>query len=322
MSTLCRYTLSGVSYARRRALRGLRGRVVAPLHRLRVRTWLKPQSTDAVPRPQRRQRNEKPLRLETALVASDLTPRYLDLWPLARKAWREIVGLDATLVLVAEHSKVPAALLSDPDVHVYEPAEHLHPAFQAQCIRLLYPALMETDGAVVTSDVDMLPLSADYFRRSAARVRARDFIAYRDVLLGISQIPICYNAALPATWAELFAVRSIDDVRARLDSWADGVAYDGVRGGRGWDTDQLVLHRAVVDWGAQTRRAWILDDRTTGFRRLERAELRKPRSLDTAQSALLRRGAFTDYHALPPSDGELAELNDEILRIACSAANA
>lgn len=272
-------------------------------------------TANAVPRPERRRRGQPPLRIGTALVASDLASAYLDFWPLARRAWSELVGIDSILVLVAERDDVPAELASDSSVVVYEPSRHLHTAFQAQCIRLLYPALVESDGAVVTSDVDMVPLSAGYFHGPARRVRATDFVAYRDVLLPIGQIPICYNAALPATWAELFGVRSLDDVRARLEAWGEGLEYDGTRGGRGWDTDQEILHRTLTRWGAGTHRAWILDDRATRFCRLERAELRKTGALGEAQERRVRRGWYSDYHALP-SSGAFAALNERILELA------
>jgi len=81
----------------------------------------------------------------------------------------------------------------------------VHTAFQAQCIRLLYPALLETEGAVVISDADMVPVSRRYFRRAVERIPEDHFVAFRDVTLASGEIPICYNAALPQTWRGVFA---------------------------------------------------------------------------------------------------------------------
>lgn len=272
-------------------------------------------ASDVVPRPSRVGRGSRRLDLGLALTASDLSPGYLDSWPLARKAWHELIGIDALLVLVARPGDVPEHLATDPSVHVFEPIAGLHTAFQAQCVRLLYPALLDVEGGVITSDVDMVPLSADYFHGPAAHVRAEDFVAYRDVLVAIRQIPICYNGALPRTWAELFDIESLDDIRARLNDWGGRVSYDGVRGGRGWDTDQERLYDRLLGWALQTRRAWILDDRATGFRRLERAELQKHARLETAQARRITRGGYTDYHALPPTDA-YAALNEQIVALA------
>ena len=267
----------------------------------------------ALPRPPLA-RWRRPLRLAQVLVASDQNPHYLDCWPLVRRAWREIAGLETVLVLVAAAGEVPEELRADPAVLVFEPVAGLHTAFQAQCIRLLYPALLETDGAVMTSDVDMVPLDRRYFRRPAGQVDERHFVSYRDVLLRIGQLPICYNAALPETWRELFAIDGLESLRARLAEWGAGLDYDGVRGGRGWDTDQLILYRTLLDWGRRTRRAWVLDDRYTGFRRLERSPLLK-HGLTPADERRIRRGGYSDFHLLHPFH-EHAELNERVVELA------
>src|SRR5690348_9948466 len=59
-----------------------------------------PTSSSPVPRPAPRGRR-RALEPTHVLVASDLNPRYVDYWPLARRAWREVAGLEPILVLVA-----------------------------------------------------------------------------------------------------------------------------------------------------------------------------------------------------------------------------
>src|SRR5439155_17037191 len=115
----------------------------------------RPAAAKLVQRPEYARRSDPRLGLTHALVASDLNERYLGCWPLARRAWREYVGVDACLVLVAEPDDVPETLSAEPGVVVFPPAPGLHTAFQAQGIRLLYPGLLDTDGAVITADIDM-----------------------------------------------------------------------------------------------------------------------------------------------------------------------
>jgi hypothetical protein len=165
-------------------------------------------------------------------------------------------------------------------VVVVEPVDDLHTAFQAQCVRLLQPALVETDGAVLTADIDMLPLDPRYFHRHAGRVDERHFLAYRDVLLWGGEIPICYNAARPRTWRTIFGVETLSDVRERLEVWTRGLEYTGARGGAGWFTDQQILYQTLLDRGPRDDRVWLLDDRFTGHRRLERGALAKRGELD------------------------------------------
>ena len=266
-----------------------------------------------------RLRRRRALRLTHALVASDLNPLYLDFWPLVRRAWSEVAGLEPLLVLIAKQAQVPALLRDDPAVHVFTPVPDVHTAFQAQCIRLLYPAVLDIDGAVITSDADMVPMNRRYFHRPAARVEENHFVAYRDVLLGDRQIPICYNAALPRTWADVFRIGSLEDVRARLSEWAAGVDYAGKRGGEGWATDQQILYQTLIDYRRGARKAWILDDRFTGFRRLERGTLWKQPELDRRQQRRIARGRYSDFHCVSPHS-EARELNELAVELAVGAA--
>jgi hypothetical protein len=251
-------------------------------------------------------------------MAADANRRYLDLWPVAKRAWAEILGVDPLLVLVAEQHDVPAHLADDPAVRVFEPEPTLSTVFQAQCIRLLYPALLDTDGAVVISDVDMVPMSPRYFHRPLARIARGVFVSYRDVLLSLGEIPICYNAALPATWASVFDVRDLDDVRSHLGAWGEGIKYDGTHGGAGWTTDQRALHRVLLERGRRKGDVWILDDYFTGYRRLERAYVEKWGSLSDDARRGIERNAFSDFHLLRADSGH-AELNALIVDAAIAA---
>jgi hypothetical protein len=258
------------------------------------------------------------MHLTHALVASDLNPRYLDLWALVRRAWTGIAGLEPVLVLIAEPAEVPQHLREDPLVHVFPPLPRIHTALQAQCIRLLYPALLDVEGAVITSDADMVPMNRRYFHRPLSRIPADHFVAYRDIFLASGEIPICYNAALPRTWGQVFGVRSADDVRHRLSEWADSVEYSGLHGGPGWLTDQRILHRTLLKHGARTGSIWILDDHFTRYRRLERGWLDKQQELGKRDRRLIERGAYSDFHCVVPY-AEFRELNDATVDLAVEA---
>jgi hypothetical protein len=291
---------------------------VGAVRRAHGRARRRPACASVVPRPRPPLRDDPRLELTHVLMAVDSNARYLDLWPVAKRAWAEIVGLEPLLVLVAEESDVPAHLADDPCVHVFEPEPALSTVFQAQCIRLLYPALLATEGAVVISDVDMVPMSARYFHRPLARIAREDFVAYRDLLLPLGEIPICYNAALPATWASVFGVRDLNDVRSHLRTWAGGVEYDGTHGGAGWTTDQRRLYRVLLERGRKTRDVWILNDYFTGYRRLERAYVEKWGSLSDDARCGIERNEFSDFHLLR-ADSDHAAVNAAIVETAIAA---
>lgn len=290
----------------------------ALLRRLRGRMRRTPPCASVVPRPAPASSRAAALRLTHVLLASDLHPSYIGLWPIAKRAWAGIAGLHPVLVLVADPAAVPHELREDPNVRVFEPEQGLHTAFQAQCIRLLYPALMDTAEAIVTSDIDMVPMNARYFHHPLMRIDQTHFVCYRDALLEVEELPICYNAALPETWSSIFGVEGIDDVRARLREWGADVQYAGTHGGEGWTTDQRRLYRILLDRGRREDDVWILDDDFTGHRRLERAYLEKWGALSPEAARGIARHAYSDFHLLR-ADSEHAALNAVIVGAAIAA---
>lgn len=296
-----------VVHARLRSLRG-RLRRIPPCARVVVRPQLAPYGAPT-------------LELTHVLLASDLHPSYAPLWPIVKRAWKAVAGIQPVLLLVAEESAVAPDLSADPDVRLFTPEPGLDTAFQAQCIRLLYPALMTNTGGVVTSDIDMAPMSPRYFHRPLGRVDERHFVCYRDALLDLGELPICYNAARPQTWSSIFRVESIGDVRDRLREWGDGVDYAAVHGGAGWTTDQRKLYETLLDRGRRAHDVWILSDDFTGYRRLERAYVEKWGAVSPEAARDIRQRRFSDFHLLR-ADSANARLNQVIVDAAIAAAHA
>lgn len=309
------YVDSGLRSALPHGLKsGVRRRAWLPLARLAGY----PISSPRVPRPPL-PRHRVPARLGRVLIACDLNHDYLDFWPAARRAWLEVVGVEPLLVLVAAREDIPPELASDELVVPFEPLDELHTAFQAQCIRLLYPALLETPEAVLISDIDLYPLRPSYFRGPLEQLDRRFFVSYRDERLWRGEVDMNFNAALPATWSELFHVDDLDDVRRRLREWSDGLVYDGRRGWDGWYTDQRVLHRSLTAWVDASTRWWVLDDEYCRHNQLERLELAREDGLLPHRRAALRRQEYSEFICLVPYRAH-RDVNDLVLELGIAAA--
>ncbi len=259
--------------------------------------------------------DRKPIWLSHALTACDLNPDYLEYWSHTKRAWLEIVGIEPMLVLIADDGDIPAELSEDPYVVSFAPIPGVHTALQAQCIRLLYPALVETEGAVVITDVDLYPLRRSYFVDPIKSLDSRFFVSYRDDRLNKSQIAIAYNAATPATWSDVFGISSVEDVRSRLEAWTSSLEYDGRRAWPGWYTDQEILYRVLTQWPEAPRRWWVMDDVFTKHRQLTRLDLEREEGLSARRRNGIRRGAYSDYICLFPYNA-YRDVNDEVLKIA------
>ena len=272
-----------------------------------------PISSPRFPRPRLR-RGRKPFRLGGVLMASDLNRDYLDFWPSTRRAWSEIVGLDPVLVLVAPRERIPPELRDDPAVIPFEPVEGVHTAFQAQCIRLLYPAILQIDRAVIVTDIDLYPLRASYFHDPVGSLDDRFFVVYRDERFDRGEVDIMFNAALPGTWGDVFGVKTIDDVRSTLAHWADGLEYDGRRGWPGWYTDQRTLYSKLMSWPDRSERLWVLDDQYCRYSRLNRDKLVHEAGLEPWRIEGMRRLDYSDFNCFVPYV-EHREINDRVLEL-------
>ena len=254
------------------------------------------------------------MKLAACLVSSDLTPLYLDFFPAVHRAWRQVVGVRAILVLVAD--ELPTSLEAfRSDIVLFPPMAGVHPAFQAQCLRLVAPQLLDTprDEAVIISDVDMLPMRRDYYVDPLLDAKPDEFVVYRSDAMPRSsqQIIMCYSAAAPAVWGEMFGRASTTDEAATIvRRWNDNTHCSGSHGGEGWGTDQFLLFEGVER--LDPKRVRRLNDRQPRFARLDRGSIGT--RLSPLQRSLTRRHFYSDYHVKRPNS-EFAALNAEILQL-------
>src|SRR5262249_40906292 len=149
------------------------------------------------------------------------------------------------------------------------PPEGVPTPFAAQVARLLLPCLFP-EAVSILSDADMVPLSRHYFLSPLEEMTADRLIIYRpfDSIperhwtdLDERQIPICYNAAGGEVWRELFAVRTPEELLARVLDWY------GERRERPslWSSDQVLLAAAVHRWDPAGARTVLLDDASRSY---------------------------------------------------------
>jgi hypothetical protein len=150
------------------------------------------------------------------------------------------------MVYVAE--TIPDHLKNDPAVIHFQPIQGWPTATQAQVIRLLYPALLTGDGAIILSDMDMVPMQDAYFHKGFESFAQNQFVSLRGIDEEEKQVYICYVGATPQTWRDLFGIQTVQDIRNRMETWSQQAPADGLHGGVGWCTDQQILYVTVKHW--------------------------------------------------------------------------
>jgi hypothetical protein len=260
-------------------------------------------------------------------------PMYLDLIRPFVRAWRGLypdVVLHIIIILPDADYRLPrsiqalvASLTETSSTHIrFVPIIAPSPVstqFASQFVRVLYPGMLEPcDKAVLTTDIDMVPMNSSFFRAArffGSPVPPDSFVVFRPPT--DNQVYICYCAALPQTWRQVTG--GIDSWQALLDKMRH--VYLEIRkedrdvhGGPGWYADQNELYSMVMSWDCRRdpaaspssppifkTRLVILSDHSTGHRRLDRCHWQKDKEgrfvgPDEHLSRAIASGVFTDYH--------------------------
>ena len=243
------------------------------------------------------------MKLGTILTASDLNPLYSEFIPNFIKAWN-ILFPDVDVIVVLIANEVPDNLKEySKNIRLFKPVPNVHTAFQAQCIRLLYPRCIERDEGVLITDMDMLPMNRSYYVDSIQNISNDTFVTYRDVCLP-TEIAMCYNIATPTIWRKVFGESSTESL---LQSWHASTVYDGNHGGKGWGTDQQILLKKFNSWSGPKV---TLNDSITKFNRLDRYAhiFNDKKKLEH----LVKSSYYSDYHCWRPHS-QYKEINDLIV---------
>lgn len=175
------------------------------------------------------------LKITRAIVSSDTNPMYLDFWPIVAKMWKDHIGIQPTLALIAPEETIVDTSIGD--VIRFEPIPGISTALQAQVIRLLLPAYFE-DDVCITSDIDMIPLNKDFFLNTVQDVPDDTFVNY-DFWYG-ETYQMCYNIGKGTLFKEIFNINSVEDIETIIKSWA----AENI----GWITDEVILTRSLRAW--------------------------------------------------------------------------
>ena len=248
--------------------------------------------------------------LNTVLTSTNLHENYIDFIPNFINHWKKLFPeINVVIVLISDH--IPDKFLNYKDnIILYANKLNKIPsAFQAMCIRNLYPCILENHGNILISDIDMMPMNRAYYENSIKTASDTKFITYRDVLLPINEYPMCYNIANTNTWKEVFNIKSITDIDNLLNIWYENSNYridnpslTGIH-----NFDQKILFKSLQEFNQKTSNLVVLNDIICKYRRLDRLKTGSADHVyvrDLFKNDEIRMdikaGKFSDYHSLRP----------------------
>lgn len=199
------------------------------------------------------------MKLNRVILSANDNPKYLDFWPFVAKAWRERIGIEPVLFFIGEVSKVLE--LSKHGQVIQVPVDPTWDIVnQAQSIRL-WAGTKFPDENLIISDMDMLPISKDYFHSKIEDVPDDYFVSYTSDVMEYGfyrrrpQFPMCYIAARGSTFNEILGINENTSWEYFMSKMRDA--------NLGYGTDQQYFYSKYSQWEhklsryAGGRRGWI-----------------------------------------------------------------
>lgn len=230
------------------------------------------------------------MKIDVCLTATDTKSNYIKHIPTFIHTWKRLNIIPHILLI---HTHIPdeykkyseyITLFNHLD---YDKLKTINTAFIAQIIRIYYPALLSNKNVII-SDIDIVPISYNFFVKNVNKYADDMFINYRRYN---GQLNICYNLANTKTWHSIFEVNNIDDIVEMIYTNYNQ-EYNGLKNCPGWFVDQEILTSKVSGKIDSSRVVFM--DKIHKLRRIDKRE--RVAILKNIEEILNNINNYDDFH--------------------------
>ena len=201
------------------------------------------------------------MKIDYVIVSSDDNPMYLDFWPIVRDLWSKIIGIKPIWVHISDEDKIIDK--GDYIIHKIKKLDGINSGLQSQIARMYVTKFYE-DKVCLTSDIDMLPISKEYFTHTTLPYNDDSIVILSsDAYPNKVRHPICYNAAKGKTFNEIL------DLNVSFREYCEKL----IKFNWGWDTDELYFGKMLQQFQNKNRIIELNRGWTNGManKRIDRA---------------------------------------------------
>lgn len=144
---------------------------------------------------------------DTVVLSTSISPKFSDLWPIVGAAWRKLFDVPVHLAVVGDQCQVPAFDWSH--IHYFKPVAGVPIPNQAKLARYYVASNLPDSSVILTNDVDLLPINADFLLRMLTSPRMGTLTTFGgEVYTGKEQGKFMagYLMAEGGVWRRLFGV--------------------------------------------------------------------------------------------------------------------
>lgn len=179
------------------------------------------------------------MKIDKIIVSSNDSPIYLEFWPYIARAWKKLLGNGVDVVLGYLSNNPIEGLDKYGTVIRFSSIDGIIDKNSSKIIRTII-ASRYPDSYCLISDIDMLPLNADYFIKNSEFVTENNMVLYSADQSGHpAKHPICYMLAKGKVFKEIINPdnlseeelfkqwASIEQYQMSKESFSDETLYKG-----------------------------------------------------------------------------------------------
>lgn len=170
------------------------------------------------------------MKIDYVIISSDDNPTYKDFYPIIAKRWFDL-GYKTYYINITD---IDDEITNDWGViKKIKKIENIPTGFQSQVVRLFSFNLIQ--GNLLTSDIDMLPISRNYFNKSLLEYEENKILLLSGQPYdGVPFYPMCYVISNSDTMVKCLEIKDL--------SFEDYCNMLIQRYGVTWNTDENFLH--------------------------------------------------------------------------------
>ncbi len=249
------------------------------------------------------------MKIDLVLTACNDNEYYYNMYPDVYKVWKKKFNLDLYVIFIG--NEIPS-ILKDYEKYIilFKPISNINTCYIAQVIRILYPCLFDNKN-ILTTDMDIIPISYDYFIKSIESYDKTKFITYTERYIDKEMFALCYNVANSTIWKKIFNINGLEDINNFLISNYNN-EYNGAKNCQGWYSDQLLLYKYTCNFNDLI----ILKDNDINFNRLNGKSALAVLNIESNKQTIFENiNSYTDFHILRNYYKKKNLLNDIIQKI-------
>ena len=179
------------------------------------------------------------MKIDKVILSTNDNPMYYPFWNIVSKYWSKIINIEPVLFYVGDVSPKALGLKEEHGKIIHydtkDKTKSVKTSNLSQIIRH-FGATCFPEETCLTSDIDMLPLSKDYFinQKEMLNFEENSICFYSGDWGSRKRFPMCYIAAKGRTFEEIIKSK-YEDFESESVKWMSE--------GHGWHTDEIVFSR-------------------------------------------------------------------------------